>query len=64
MFRKALQIYKTAELESTFTKLLTFSGKNIIVGCIYRHPTMDSSELNSTDPTDLLEKLSHKNKKN
>ena len=61
--RKDLQIYKPAELESTFIELLSSSGKNIIVGCIYRHPSMHSSEFNSTYLNDLLKKLSHKNKK-
>ena len=60
--RKDLQIYKAAELESTFIEVLSSSGKNTIVGCIYRHPSMHSSELNSIDLNDLLEKLSHKNK--
>ena len=44
--RKDLQIYKAAELESTFIELLSSSGKNTIVGCIYRHPSMHSSEFN------------------
>ena len=42
--RKDLQIYKAAKLESTFIKLLSSSGKNTIVGCICRHPSMHSSE--------------------
>ena len=61
--RKDLQIYKPAELESTFIELLSSSGKTITVGCIYRHPSMLSSEFNSIYLNDLLKKLSHKNKK-
>ena len=61
--RKDLQIYKAAELESTFLELLSSSRKNTIVGCIYRHPSMHSSEFNSIYLNDLLEKLSHENKK-
>ena len=59
--RKDLQIYKAAELESTFIELLSSSKKNTIVGCIYRHPSIHSSEFNSIYLNDLLEKLSHKN---
>ena len=62
--KKDLQIYKAAELKSTFIELLSSSGKNTIVGCIYRHTSMHSSEFNSIYLNDLLEKLSHKNKKN
>ena len=61
--RKDLQIYKPVKLESTFIELLSSSGKNIIMGCIFRHPSMHSSEFNSIYLNDLLEKLSHENKK-
>ena len=33
------------------------------MGCIFRHPSMNSSEFNSIYLNDLLEKLSHENKK-
>ena len=56
--RKDLQIYKAAELESTFIELLSSSGKNTIVGCIYRHPSMHSSEFNSIYLNEFL-KSSH-----
>ena len=59
--RNDLQIHKAGELESTFIELLSSSGKNIIVGCIYRYPSMLSSEFNSIYLNDL-EKLSHENK--
>ena len=61
--RKDLQIYKATELESAFIELLSSSRKNTIVGCIYRHPSMHSSEFNSIYLNDLLEKLSHETKK-
>ena len=60
--RKNLKKYKPAELESTFIELLSSSSKNIIVGCIYKHPSMHSSKFNSIYLNDLLEKLSHVNK--
>ena len=60
--QKDLNIYKKSELESTFIEILTSSGKNIIVGCIYRHPCMHPSEFNDIYLKDLLENLSHENK--
>ena len=34
IFKKKLQIYKAAELDSTFIELLSSYGKNVLVGCI------------------------------
>ena len=33
-----LNIYKSFELESTFTEICTTKKTNIIIGCIYKHP--------------------------
>ena len=46
--RKDLQIYKSKELESTFVELLEsgMSKNNMIIGCIYCHPSMELSEFN------------------
>ena len=60
--RKDLNIYKKNELESTFIEILNSSGKNIIVGCIYRHPCMHLPEFNNIYLKDLLENLPHENK--
>ena len=60
--RKDLNIYKKNEQESTFLEILTSSGKNIIAGCIYRHPCIHPSEFNDIYLKDLLENLSHENK--
>ena len=63
IYRKDLQIYKAAELESTFIQLLwIFLWKKYNCGFIYRHPSMHSSEFNSIYLHDLLEKLSQENK--
>ena len=35
-------IYKSSEFESTFIKIINPKKMNIIIGCIYRHPTMNS----------------------
>ena len=55
-------MYCKNELESTFTEILIYSGMNIIVGYIYRHPYMHPSEFNDIYLKDLFENLSHENK--
>ena len=54
---KDLNIYKKNELESTFSEILTSSCKNIIVGCIYRHPRMHPSVFNDIYLKDPLPNL-------
>ena len=39
--------YKDKELESKFIEIIQANDKNIIVGCMYRHPSM-SVNMNST----------------
>ena len=42
--RPDLMIYKNRELESVFIEIIQKNFKNIVVGCIYRHPCMQQSE--------------------
>ena len=49
-------------LESTFIKVTNLSNTNIIVGCIYRHATMDLNEFNCYYLNALLEKLAKEQK--
>ena len=60
--RKDLVLYKARELETIFIEIINPKGKNIIVGCIYKHPTMNTSEFNHYFLQNLLEKLSSENK--
>ena len=39
--RNDLNIYEKNYLESTFIEITNQSKTSFIVGCIYRHPTMD-----------------------
>ena len=39
--RLDLNIYKSNELESTFIEILNPKKSNVIIGCIYKHPSMD-----------------------
>ena len=41
-----LNIYIKNELESTFIKIANWRKSNIIVGVIYRHPSMDLTDFN------------------
>ena len=55
--RNDLTIYAKNYLESTFIEITNPSKTNIIVGCIYRHRTMDLHEFNYYYLNPLLEKL-------
>ena len=55
-------VYKPCELESKFREIVNPKKRNIIVGCIYRHPSMDLSVFNENYLLPLLEKLSASNK--
>ena len=55
-------VYKSKELESIFAEITQPKSKNIIVGCIYRHPKMSISDFTDNFMTPLLEKTSCKNK--
>ena len=44
--RNDLNIYKSAELESTFIEIINYKKLNILVGCICRHPLINLNEFN------------------
>ena len=54
--------YKDEKLESKFVELIQPDNKNIIVGCIYRHPTMSVDEFNNDYLTPLLNMATSENK--
>ena len=62
--RKDLQIYKSKELESTFVKVFEpgMLKNNMIIGCIYCHPSMELSEFKNHFLSVLLEKISKEKK--
>ena len=61
--RNDRNIYKKSELESTFIEILNPRKSNIIVGIIYRHPSMDLTDFNCNYLNKLLENISKKTKK-
>ena len=58
---KDLQIYKSKQLESTFIEVVQ-NKERIIIGCLYRHPSMELSEFNNYYLSNLLDNVSGKNK--
>lgn len=61
--REELNIYKSKELESYFIETINSSGKNVIVGTIYRHPCMDPSLFTEEYIQPLLDTITSENKK-
>ena len=59
--RKDLEIYKSKQLESTFIEV-NLKNEKIVIGCIYRHQSMELSEFSSDYLTNLLDTLSSENK--
>ena len=61
--RKDVKINKSKYLVSIFLEIINKSGKNIIVGCINRHPCIDLSKFDNDYLNSLSEKfLCEKNK--
>ena len=57
-----MNIYKSHELESTFVEIINPKKSNIILGVIYRHPTMDLNEFNDKYVNKLLDNIAKENK--
>ena len=56
-------MYKSKELESVFIEIMTKSKeKNIVIGCIYKHPKLTIEEFNNQFLSSVLEKISFENK--
>ena len=60
--RNDLKLYKKRELESVFIEIINPKGKNVIVSCIYRHPSMNPTEFTDIYLSELLQKLSREDK--
>ena len=50
-------MYKIKNFESIFVEIINTNNKNIVVGCVYRHPGMDANEFNEHYLSILNEKL-------
>ena len=62
--RKDLEIYISKELESSFIEIVNAKSSNDIVGVIYRHPKMNTTDFIESKLTQVVDKLAkEKNKK-
>ena len=61
--RKDLEkkLYLSKKLESSFAEILIKGKTNVIVGCIYKHPSMDIDEFNALFEQ-TMDKISSENK--
>ena len=55
-------LYKSEVLESTFVEIINPHKKNILLGCIYRHPSMELDEFNTYYLIPFMEILNKENK--
>ena len=53
---------KKKEIESIFMEIINPKGKNVIVGCIYRHPSLNPTEFVDIHIQELLQKMSKEDK--
>ena len=59
----SLSLYKSKCLESTFVEISPDNKSNIIVGCIYKHPSFSIDEFNLNYLAPFLDKLNKEGKK-
>ena len=57
-----MSISKSQALELTVTEIINPKKSNLILGVVYRHPTMDLNEFNGKYVNKLLDKISNENK--
>ena len=55
--RPDLMIYEKRELESVFIKIIQKDSKNMVVGCIHRHPYMQHKEFSDENLKPLSENI-------
>ena len=61
--RPDVNINKDKELKPIFIAILTKNSKNILVGCIYRHPCMHPKYFNNLFLKSITDKLNKENNK-
>ena len=61
-YRNDLNIYRKNELESTFIQIVNPRQSSIIVGVIYRNPSIDLTDFNCDYLSKLLENISKEQK--
>ena len=62
--RNDLKMYKSKHLESIFIEIINQKKKTIILGCVYRHPSMEVNEFKNDHFSYLSENLLGEKSKN
>ena len=57
-----LKMYQDKTLEYVFVEIISKTQKNTIVGCIYKHPKLSTSDFTNIFLQPLLDKLSYETK--
>ena len=60
--RKDLNIFEKKMIESTFIKILNKKQKNLIIGCVSKHPKHEVKDFTNNHMIPLIDKLSNENK--
>ena len=61
--RNDLRIYFESKIESTFIEIICSKSANVIVGCIYKHPTLPINDFTNDFISPLLQKLQKESSK-
>ena len=60
--RPDLNIYKANQLESTFVEVIKPKKRNIVIGCLYKHPNMDVLDFKNNYRSQIFEIVSKERK--
>ena len=60
--RKDLNIFEKNMIESTVIEILSKKQKNLIIGCVYKHPKHEVKDFTNNHMMPLLSRLSNENK--
>ena len=61
--RNDLNMYSAKKLESVFVEIINNQSTNTIIGCVYRHPSMDADEFNEFELRPFIQKLANHSEK-
>ena len=53
--KRSYDLHINKELESIFIEVINSKGKNLIIGCIYHHPSMNPTEFAGIYMSELLQ---------
>ena len=56
------RMYESGKLETVFLEIINTNKKNDILGCVYRHPSMDINSFNEKYLNDTMAKLTEERK--